>query len=97
MARDGRPIVSRPSKRTEPRALAEDADDRLQRRGLAGAVAAEQRHDLARLHVEAHAVQDVALAVPAVEVAHGEQRRAAGPADVGRARLSHGRLRYRPR
>ena len=40
----------------------------LQRRGLAGAVAAEQRHHLARAHLEVHAVQDVRLAVPGVEV-----------------------------
>ena len=43
-----RPISSRPSNRTEPVRLADDAHDRFQRRGLAGAVAAEQRHHLAR-------------------------------------------------
>ena len=31
--------------------------DRLQRRGLAGAVGAEQRHDAALRHVERHALQ----------------------------------------
>ena len=38
----------------------------LQRRRLAGAVAAEQRHHLALAHVEVDAVQDVRLAVPGV-------------------------------
>ena len=37
------------------------------RRGLAGAVAAQQRHHLALADVEIHAVQHVALAVPGVQ------------------------------
>ena len=74
-------------------ALAEDAHDRLQRRGLAGAVAAEERHDLAVGDLEADAVQHVAFAVPAFEVAHREKRRRGG----GAGGLSHDRLRCRPR
>ena len=62
------PISSRPSKRTEPRALLDDAHDRFERRGLADAVAAEQRHHLAGLHVEGHAMQHVGLAVPGFEI-----------------------------
>ena len=58
------------------RALAprHDAHDRPQRGRLAGAVAAEQRHDLAGRDVERHAVQHVGFAVPGVEIAHGEER-----------------------
>ena len=55
-------------------ALADDAHDRLQRRGLAGAVAAEQGDDLARGDVEVDAVQDVRFAVPGVQVADRQQR-----------------------
>ena len=54
-------------------ALADDAHDRFQRRGLAGAVAAEQRHHFALAHVEDHAVQDVRLAVPGLQVLDREQ------------------------
>ena len=51
------------------RALARrrQAHQAAQRRGLAGAVAAEQRDDLALAHLEADAVQDVALAVEGVQ------------------------------
>ena len=49
-------------------ALADDAHDRLQRRGLAGAVAAEQRDHLAGSHLEVDAVQDVRLAVPGLQI-----------------------------
>ena len=64
------------------------AHDRLQRRGLAGAVAAEQRHHLAFVHVEARAVQDVRLAVPGLQVLDREQ---------GRARVKHAPLPCRLR
>src|SRR5260370_24374885 len=57
-------------------APADDAHDRLQGRRLAGAVAAEQRYHLARAHVEGDAVQDVRLAIPRVQIAHGQERRA---------------------
>src|SRR5213594_2649046 len=66
---------------------ADDAHHRLQRRRLARAVAAEQRHDLTGVHVEADAVQDVGLAVPRVQVADGEQR----------PPLTHDRSPCRPR
>ena len=49
------------------------AHDALHRGGLAGAVAAQQRHHLAFLHVEPDPVQHVALAVPGVQAltSHG--------------------------
>jgi hypothetical protein len=46
----------------------DETHDRLQRRALADAVAPEQAHDLAALHVERDAVQDMALAVIGVHV-----------------------------
>ncbi len=49
------------------------AGDGAQRRGLAGAVAAQQRHDAALGHVEAHALDDVALAIVGVHIAAGEE------------------------
>src|SRR6185312_14743192 len=70
------------------RALADNAHDRLQRRGLAGAVAAEQCHHLARLHIEADAMQHVRFPVPGLQVLYREQRRAG---------VKHGRSPYRPR
>ena len=48
------------------------ARDGAERRGLAGAIAAEQSEDLALPHVERNALHDVALAVIGVEVAAGE-------------------------
>ena len=68
MRSEERPTVSLPSKRAEPLAFADDAHDRFQRRRLAGAVAPEQRDDLARPHVEVDAVQDVRFAVPGLQV-----------------------------
>ena len=44
------------------------AHDRLHGGGLAGAIAAQQRHHLALAHFEIHPMQDVALAVPGVQV-----------------------------
>src|SRR5215467_3074181 len=67
-------------------ALADDAHDRLERRGLAGAVAAEQRHHLAGAHLEADAVQHVRLAVPGLQVLDRQQRA-----------VRHGQLRDKPR
>src|ERR1700722_13776723 len=60
-------------------AVLDDAHDRLERRGFADAVAAEQRHHLAGLHVEGRAVKHVGLAVPGFEIVDGKER----------ARLSH--------
>ena len=54
----------------------EQARDRLQRRRLAGAVGAEQRHDRALRHVEAEAAQHQDdLVVDHLDVADAEQRR----------------------
>jgi hypothetical protein len=51
------------------RALARrrEAHEAPERRRLAGAVAAQKRHDFALAHLEADAVQDVALAVESVK------------------------------
>jgi hypothetical protein len=50
------------------------ANDALERRALADAVAAEQADDLASLHRQADAAQDVALPVIGVEVLDLHQR-----------------------
>src|SRR5439155_19099998 len=55
-----------------------DAHDRLERGRLAGAVAPEQRHHLARPHLEVDAVEDMRFVVPGVEVPDGEERRRPG-------------------
>ena len=47
--------------------------DRLQRRRLAGAVAAQQRHHLALADGETHAVENVRFAVPGVEILDAQQ------------------------
>src|SRR4030095_12712472 len=47
--------------------LADNSHYRLQRRGLAGAVAAEQRDHLAGLHIEVDTVKDVGFAVPGLQ------------------------------
>ena len=52
-----------PRERDRPGRGRRDADDALQQSRLPGAVASQQRHDLALAHVEAHVAQDVALAV----------------------------------
>src|SRR5205807_9852557 len=52
-----------------------DSDDRLQQRRLPGAVAAEQRDDLAFAHVERRLAQDVALAVERIDPGQCEKRR----------------------
>ena len=67
-----------------------DAHDGLERGGLARPVAPEQRHDLARPHVEVDPVEHVGLAVPGVQVAHLQQRVPAIGASAGRG-LSHPR------
>ena len=58
-----------PSKRHRAGALLDDAHDRVQGRGLAGAVAAEQRHQLAAADLEVDAMQDVRFAVPGLQAA----------------------------
>jgi hypothetical protein len=69
--------------------LADDAHDRFQRRGLAGAVAPEQRDDLARAHLEIDAMENMRFAVPGLQPRDGERRRSS-------LSRSHARLPYRP-
>ena len=65
----------------------EQARDRLQRRRLAGAVGAEQRHDRALGHVEAEAAQHQDdVVVDHLDVADAEQR-GGGCAAAGAGRL----------
>src|SRR5947209_942587 len=79
------------SRRRSRAAVRDDAHDGAQGRRLAGAVAAEQGHELALADGEAHAVEDVRFAIPSLEAAHLEQRLAENRG------LSHGRSPYRPR
>ena len=74
---------------------ADDADDRLQQRRLAGAVAAEQRDDLALVHRERRFLDDVALAVERVDAFDVEQQRRSRALGVA-ARLRGERGRARP-
>ncbi len=46
----------------------DDADDAFERGGFAGAVAAQQRHHFTRIDAERYALQDMALAVIAVDI-----------------------------
>ena len=48
--------------------------DGLARGGAAHAVPAEQAYDLAGLHLEVHALEDVALAVEGVKIAYGQHQ-----------------------
>src|SRR3954471_16376219 len=54
-----------------------DADQRLEQRGLAGTVAAEQRDDLILGNVKRDRIDDVALAVKRVDLVDRKQRRGA--------------------
>ena len=70
-ARARRKVGSAPISAVEPNCAVHpvgQAHQRLEQRGLAGAVAAEDGRDLAFRHVEIHAVQDVAAVVKAVDV-----------------------------
>ena len=58
-------------------ARAGEADQAAQRRRLPRAVAAKQRDDLALAHFEAHAVQDVALAIESMDALGLERDHAA--------------------
>ena len=51
-------------------AARQQADYRLEKRRLAGAVGAEQGHDLAARHVQADAVQHAFFSVPAMQVTY---------------------------
>jgi hypothetical protein len=55
-----------------PGALLDQADNGTERRRLAGAVAAEQRDDLAIADLERDIEQDMRRAIMAVEVLNGE-------------------------
>ena len=66
MRKGGQRVVSRAEDRDAAFARRREPHQAAQRRGLAGAVAAEQRGDLAFGDFEADAVQDVALAVVGV-------------------------------
>src|SRR4030095_9378937 len=55
------------------RARGHEADDALERRRLAGAVPAQQAHDLTRGDLEREVVQDVAVAVVRVDPEHLEE------------------------
>ena len=70
-----------------PGTLFDDPHDGFERRGLADAVASEERDHFARLHGEGDAVQDVQLAVPGIELVDRQQV----------ARLRHDRSRDRLR
>ena len=58
-----------------PALRGDDADDRLQQRRLARAVAAEQRDDLVLVHLERRSHDDVTLAVERVDALEVEQQR----------------------
>ena len=58
-----------------PRAPADQAEQRFKRSCAAGAIAAEQRDDLAAVYVEIDAMQNVRLAVEGVQVRHSQQLR----------------------
>ena len=60
-------VMSSPSKRIVPRARLDEPGDRAQRRRLAGAVRADQRHDLALVDLERDALQRLDRAVVGVE------------------------------
>src|SRR5437762_2324423 len=57
-----------------PRRRTNDAHDRLERRRLADAVAAEEPDHLARADLERHAVQDVRLAVIRFDAIHRQHQ-----------------------
>src|SRR5205807_1485360 len=57
-----------------PAARLDDAEDRLQRRRLAGRVSAEQADELARPHLERDLLEDADLAVVRVDVGEPKQR-----------------------
>ena len=55
-------------------AAIEQPHHRFQRRGLAGAVAADQADDLALAHLQADVLQDMARSVPGIELADLKDR-----------------------
>ena len=76
-------------RRIVPRGRTQQAGDRLQQRGLAGAIGADDGDDFSLVHRERHALQDlVAAAIAGNEVARGQQ---------GLRRLGCGRQGHRRR
>ncbi len=63
----GKPIASTPLILIEPRARAGQAHDGAQRRGAAGAIAAQQRDDFALGDRQIDVMQDVRFAIPGVQ------------------------------
>src|SRR5438874_8797067 len=55
--------------------LTDDAHDRFQGRGFAGAIAAEQRHHFARQHLETRTVQHMGLPIPRLQPFNRQQWR----------------------
>ncbi len=55
--------------------LADNSHHRFQRRGFSGAVTAEQRDHLPRIHIEVDAMKDVGFAVPGLEIPDGKNLR----------------------
>ncbi len=86
--RTGRDVGARQIDRARGRG--NDADDRLQQRRLAGAVASKQRDDLVFVHGERCVAHDVALAVERVDVAQCQELRRARPLGMA-ARLGRER------
>ena len=89
-------VMSRPRKRIVPSPRVVEAVDRAERRRLAGAVRADQRHDLALVHRQRDALQRVDGAVVGVDVLELEDR-AARPAAARRSSLTSPPCRDRPR
>ena len=67
------PAIERPAEH-HLAARAQHAGERAQRRGLAGAVGAEQRRDAALVDLEVEPVQRLQAAVIGAEPAHRKQR-----------------------
>ena len=69
----GRPLTGRPANSTAPREAGHRARQRPEQRGLAGAVGADHRHQLALGHVQGDAEERLEVAVARGQVADGEQ------------------------
>ena len=68
-----RVVTSSPLNSMRPGVRAHDAEDRLERRGLAGGVAAEQADELALVHLEVQVLEDVDLPVVGVDALELQQ------------------------
>ena len=85
--------MRRPSSVTLPRRSGSKPETAAQRGGLARAVAADQRHDLARVHLERDAADRDDVAVAGLDALKPEQR--ASPRRPGRPRSPADRWRRR--